>query len=203
MVMDSDKQNNNTNRVTTEGTENSEDKENAKIAGGSANSVVTEKHLQTIDVQKLQTELDLAHKKMDEYLNGWKRAKADYINFKRETEKRELELIQFANASLILEILPIYDNFKLAWKHIPEEHKKNDEWLKGIEHIKNQFQKLLKNIGIEEIKTVGEKFDPNFHEAVSKEKVEGKEAGVILEEIKAGYKMYDKVIEHAKVKVAE
>lgn len=193
--MDNDKQNSNTNHVTAKDTE--------KKAGNSVNPVVTEGHSQTVDVRKLQTELDLAKKKMDEYLNGWKRAKADYINFKREMEKREIELIQFANASLILEILPIYDNFKLAWKHIPEEHKKNDEWLKGIEHIKNQFQALLKNIGIEEIKTVGEKFDPNFHEAVAKEKAEGKEVGIILEEIKSGYKMHDKVIEHAKVKVAE
>jgi molecular chaperone GrpE len=152
---------------------------------------------------KLKEELELAKKKMDEYLNGWKRAKADYINQKKDFAKRERELIQFANAGLILEIMPIYDNFKLAWKHIPEEHRKNDEWLKGIAHIKNQFQGLLKNLGIEEIKTVGEKFDPELHEAVSKEKVEGKEPGMIIDEIKSGYKLFDKVLEHAKVKVAE
>src|SRR3989339_1815523 len=148
-----------------------------------------------VDESKLKEELGMAKKKMDEYLNGWKRAKADYINQKKEFEKREKELIQFANASLILEMMPIYDNFKLAWKHIPEEHRKNDEWLKGIEHIKNQFQGLLKNLGIEEIKTVGEKFDPELHDAVSKEKVEGKEAGIIVDEIKSGYKLYDKVLE--------
>lgn len=155
------------------------------------------------DIKKLKEELELAKRKMDDYLNGWKRAKADYINFKRETEKREIEMIQFANAAMILEILPIYNNFKLAWRHIPEEHQKNDEWLKGIEQIKNQFATFLKNIGIEEIKTVGEKFNPEFHYAVSKEKVPGKESGTILEEVSAGYRMHDKVIEPAKVKVAE
>ena len=156
-----------------------------------------------IDPKKLKEELNLCKKKMDEYLNGWKRAKADYINQKKEFAKREKEMVQFANAALILEILPIYDNFKLAWQHIPEEHKKKDEWLKGIEQIKKQFSTLLKNLGIEEIKTVGQKFDPKIHEAVGKEKVEGKESETIIEEVKGGYRLYDKVLEPAKVKVAE
>ena len=151
----------------------------------------------------LKRELETARKKIDEYLNGWKRAKADYLNLNKDSEKREQEVVQFANAALILEILPIYDNFKLAWRHIPEEHRRNDEWLKGIEHIKSQFRALLKNIGIEEIKTVGEKFNPEFHEAVSKEKITGKKPGEITEELKAGYKLFDKVLEHAKVKVSE
>ncbi|MDD5039883.1 MAG: nucleotide exchange factor GrpE [Patescibacteria group bacterium] len=149
------------------------------------------------------TELQKTQQRMEEYLDGWKRAKADYLNLKKESEKREKEIVQFANAGLILELMPIYDNFKLAWQHIPEEHRKNDTWLKGIEHIKRQFADLLKNLGIEEIKTVGEKFDPEFHDAVAKEKREGAVPGTIIEEVKGGYKLYDKVLEHAKVKVAE
>ncbi len=148
------------------------------------------------------TELEMVKEKMEEYLNGWKRAKADYSNLKKEFEKKETEIVQFANATLILEIMPIYDNFKLAWKHIPEEHKKGDDWLKGIEAIKRQFKDLLKKLGMEEIPTEGEKFDPELHEAVAKEKVEGKESGIIIEEIKSGYKLYDKVLEPAKVKVS-
>jgi molecular chaperone GrpE len=155
------------------------------------------------DTKKPKSELEIAKQKMEEYLNGWKRAKADYINLKKETEKKQGEMIQFANAAMILEILPIYDNFKLAWQHIPQEHKKNDEWLKGIEQIKKQFAELLKNVGIEEIKTVGEKFDPEVHEAVAKEKKEDMESDTVFEEIKGGYKLYDKVLEPAKVKVAE
>lgn len=149
-----------------------------------------------------KTELEMVKDKMEEYLNGWKRAKADYSNLKKEFEKKEKDIVQFANATLILEIMPIYDNFKLAWKHIPEEHKKGDDWLKGIEAIKKQFTDLLKKLGLEEIPTEGEKFDPELHEAVAKEKVEGKESGIILEEIKSGYKLYDRVLEPAKVKVS-
>ncbi|MFA6553493.1 MAG: nucleotide exchange factor GrpE [Patescibacteria group bacterium] len=156
-----------------------------------------------IEDKKPLDELELLKKKADEYLNGWKRAKADYINLKKDHEKEAQQMVQYANAAMILEMLPIYDNFKLAWQHIPEEHRTNDEWLKGIEHIKNQFKGLLKNMNIEEIPTVGERFDPELHEAVAKEKAEGKESGTVIAEIKGGYKLYDKVLEHAKVKVAE
>ena len=149
------------------------------------------------------TELELTKKKMDEYLDGWKRAKADYINLKKDSEKRQVEIVQFANASLILEMLPIYDNLKVAWNHLPNEHKDMKEWIKGIEQIKKQFSALLKNLGIEEIKTVGEKFDSELHEAVSREKAEDTEADTIIEEIKGGYKLYGKVLEPAKVKVTQ
>lgn len=178
----------------------------------------TQSGAQTKDEHKQEkpkelSELELTKKKMEEYLDGWKRAKADYINFKKETEKQQQEIMQFANATLILELLPIYDNFKLAWQHIPEDKsaqdgsdsggKENSDWLKGIEQIKKQFGDMLRKLGIEEIKTVGEKFDPELHESVAKEKVEGTKPDIITEEVKGGYKLYDRVLEHAKVKVAE
>ncbi len=150
-----------------------------------------------------KSELEIVKQRMEEYLNGWKRAKADYINLKKESEKREQEMAQFANAALILELLPVYDNFKLAWQHIPAEHQQNDEWLKGVEQIKKQFAEVLKNLGIEEIKTVGEKFNPEFHEALGKEKKDGVVSGTITAELKSGYKLFEKVLEPAKVKVAE
>ena len=62
---------------------------------------------------------------------------------------------------------------------------------------------MLKRLGLDEIPTVGEKFDPELHEAVGTEKVEGKKSGEIIEEVKSGYKLYDKVLEPAKVKTAE
>ncbi len=155
----------------------------------------------TGETEKLQKELEVAHTKMDEYMNGWKRAKADYINLKKESEKKQMEMVQFANASLILQLLPIYDNFKLAWKHIPDDQKKSD-WMTGLEQIKKQMTDFLGQLGIEEIKTEGEKFDPEKHEAVGKEKKDGVAADMIIEEVKPGYLMHGKVLDPAKVKVA-
>lgn len=158
--------------------------------------------------EELISELDTAEKKMQEYLDGWKRAKADYLNLKKETEQRYQDLIKFANASLILEFLPVLDNFKLAVCHIPAEEK-NADWVIGIMHIKKQMEDIFKNLGIEEIKTVGEKFNPVLHEAVGKEEKdeEGKEGkeeedkkgDVIVKEVRAGYTSHGKVIQAAKV----
>jgi len=155
-----------------------------------------------INTDELQSELELAQKKAEEYLNGWKRAKADYLNFKRETEDRSGELIQFANAALIARLLPIFDHFKLACQHVPLDFEKAD-WVVGFLHIKKQFEDFLKNLGIEGIKTVGEKFNPEFHEAVVHKEKAGFEPDIVYEEVKSGYTLHDKVIYAAKVKVAK
>jgi len=155
-------------------------------------------------IEELKEKIAVLEKRIEENLNGWKRAKADYINLQKETEKRQQELIQFANASLILQILPINDHFKLAFSQLPEiKDEETKKWVQGIEHIKNQIQATLKTLGIEEIKTVGEKFNPERHEAVEKRKAEGKEKDIIIEEVKPGYLMHGKVLEAAKVVVSE
>ena len=148
------------------------------------------------------SELVLLKKKTEEYLDGWKRAKADYLNFKKETEKRQTEIIQFANAALIIELLPVVDHFKLACAHIPENQKDAD-WVKGFIHVKNQLTDFLKNLGIEEIKTVGEKFDPSFHEAVESVTSDQAASGLVTEEVKPGYTLQGKLLQPAKVKVAK
>jgi len=150
----------------------------------------------------LKKELELYKKKAEENLDGWKRAKADYLNYKKETEKQFGDFAKFANAALIVEILPVLDNFKESEKHLPKDLQDN-EWVKGVLHIKKQIEELLKNLSIESIKTVGEKFNPEFHEAVESVEVKDKKSGEIMEEVKPGYKMHDKVIQVAKVKVAK
>jgi molecular chaperone GrpE len=150
----------------------------------------------------LQEELVLAQRQAEEHLEGWKRAKADYLNLKKDSEKYQTEMIQFANASLIAQLLPIFDHYKLAWQHVPEDQKKTD-WVIGFGHIKKQLADFFKNLGIEEIKTVGEKFNPEFHEAAAHENQEGIETDMIFEEVKPGYTLHGKVIYPAKVKVAK
>jgi len=140
--------------------------------------------------------------KAAEYLAGWKRAKADYLNLKKEKDKEREEIMKFSNAALIIQLLPIYDHLKMAFDHIPEDLKDN-EWVKGIEGIKKQTQDFIESIGIKEIKTVGEKFNPEKHEAVAHEKNKDFESDIIFEETKPGYKLHDKVLYPAKVKVAK
>lgn len=139
--------------------------------------------------------------KAEEYLNGWKRAKADYLNLKKDTQKEKEELIKFSNAALVIEILPIYDHLKIAFNHLPKDLEGN-EWIKGVAGIKKQVQDFLESIGIKEIKTINEKFNPEYHEALAHESKEGFKTDYIFEEVKPGYMMGDKVLYPAKVKVA-
>ncbi len=152
-------------------------------------------------------ELEQLKSQCDEYLNGWKRAKADYLNLKKETEEKQKMILEFANATLLMEVLPVYENLKKALLLINNaQFTINNElksWLEGIKQIKKQLEDLLKDYGIEEIKTAGEKFNPEFHEAISREKKEGVESGIIISELSSGYLMKGKVLVAAKVVVAE
>lgn len=150
--------------------------------------------------QKQDTNHDW-EKKAQEYLDGWKRAKADYINLKRESEKHIQEIASFAQVQLIFQMLPLFSHFEKALEHIPQEQKDRD-WAKGLFQIHKQWTKILESIGLQRIETVGKKFQPEYHEAISHEKKEGFESDMIFEEAEAGYSFRGKTIKAAKVKVA-
>ena len=146
-----------------------------------------------------QTELEACKKQAEEYLNGWKRAKADYLNLKKENETASAELAQFVAGGMLMKFLPVYDGLKKACAM----ENSGDKWAEGILNIKKQFEDLFKSLGIEEIKTVGEKFNPEFHEAIARRKQESAEADTVLEEVSGGYTINGKTIIAAKVIVSE
>jgi len=146
------------------------------------------------EMAKLKQELEEAKKKAEEYLNGWKRAKADYLNREREIEKERISWIKFANLELILNLLPILDSFEQSIKNLSEDLKESD-WVKGILKIKEQLDSFLKAQGVEKIKTIGEKFNPELHEVVEKRG----DKNEIIEEVQSGYIMHGQVIRAAKV----
>ncbi|MFH2136323.1 MAG: nucleotide exchange factor GrpE, partial [Patescibacteria group bacterium] len=151
------------------------------------------------ELSVLKSELEKCKKESEEYLNGWKRAKADYLNLKKETETANAELAQFVADGMMLKFLPVYDVLKKACAM----ENSGDKWAEGILNIKKQFEEVFKKFGVEEIKTVGEKFNPEFHEAVSRQKKDGVESDMIIEEVGGGYKMNGKTIIAAKVIVSE
>jgi molecular chaperone GrpE len=152
--------------------------------------------------EELKQEFEKVKAMADEYLNGWKRAKADFLNLQKDIERQRAEWIKFSKSGIILTILPIYESMEKLIESIENSDIKK-EYSEGVKHIKKQFDDLFKNFGVAKIKTIGEKFDPNFHECVSVKKAEGKEAGEILEEILGGYLINGEVIRAAKVVVAE
>ena len=124
--------------------------------------------------------------RQEEYLNNWKRAQADLINYKKEEMQRVMELIKFGNEGLILEVLDIVANLELAAKHIADE---------GLKNIIKQFESLLKKYGVERIAVAGQKFDPAIHEAVG-ELADGAD----LVEERPGYTMQGNLIRPTRVK---
>jgi molecular chaperone GrpE len=146
------------------------------------------------EIEELKEKIKQLENQSEEYLNGWKRAKADYINREKEISREKINWIEFANLELVLQFLPILDSFEGFLKQIPKDQEQN-QWIKGVIQIKQQTENFLKVQGLEKIATIGEKFNPDYHEVVEKKGEEGK----IIEEIHPGFLMHNKVIRTAKV----
>lgn len=155
----------------------------------------------------LELELEKSRKQAEEYLVGWKRAQADFINYKKDEIKRIDQFAKFANEGLIIELISLADDTTAAMEHMPEAIKKDHpDWLKGLEGIGKKFLDFLEKHGVSKIKTVGEDFDPVMHDAVAVVPADGLpvQAGSsekVVEEVRSGYLMYGKVIRPARVKI--
>ena len=149
------------------------------------------------------SELDIAKAQAEEYKANWQRALADYRNLQKETAAMRSQWAQMSEEQILQNFIPVYENFKKAFSASlsADGDKQWENWKQGIEYIMKQFGDVLKSYNVQEIKTVGEQFDPHWHEAVSEE--DGQEAGVILKEIEGGYKRGDKVIKPARVIISK
>ena len=145
-------------------------------------------------IENLKKQLEECQKLKDEYLAGWQRARADFLNYKKDEMERVGDVLKYACEGLILKMLPLLDNFEIALKNMPDE---------GFSQIRKQFQDFLNEQGVEEIKSVGEKFDPNLHEVVEEVEAKGKESGIVFEETQKGYTINGRLLKPAKVKVSK
>ncbi|MDP2705459.1 MAG: nucleotide exchange factor GrpE [Patescibacteria group bacterium] len=154
-------------------------------------------------IKKLKEKLKTAQEERQAYLEGWQRDKADFINARKDDEKRNVELLKFAKEGLIEEIIPVLDSFELAVKN-PSWGSVSPEWQAGVEHIYSQLKNVLSTNGIAEVDPLGEKFNPREHHAmgiiaVSDEEEDGK----ILEVVQKGYTLNGKIVRTANVKIGE
>ena len=152
--------------------------------------------------KKKQKTIKDYQKEAKEYLDGWKRIKAEFENFKKEEKKRLEEFVVLIKANFILKLLPILDSFDEAIKHIPKENKDSD-WVKGILKIKEQIEENLKQENVKEIKAKGKEFDPVYHEAVGEAIGKKSQKDRVIRVLQKGYMMGDKVIRPARVYVGK
>ncbi|ADD02171.1 GrpE protein [Thermoanaerobacter italicus Ab9] len=155
---------------------------------------------QTVDeIEELKQKLQQKEVEAQEYLDIAKRLKAEFENYRKRTEKEKSEMVEYGKETVILELLPIMDNFERALASSGDYNSLKE----GIELIYRQFKKILDKFGVKEIEAEGQIFDPYKHHAVMQEEVEGKQPNEIIEVFQKGYYLKDKVIRPSLVKVAK
>ena len=186
---------------------NDEEKNQGEGKGQGAEVGVAESSTPT---QGAVAEPETLQAKCDEYLQGWKRALADYENLQKQNSQARDDDRRRVRSNLAEDLLPVVDNFGYVMKHVPdvaecsdEFKKKFETWFQGIGHIERQFADAMKNMGAEPIASVGMIFDPNLHESGGSRSEPDKKDHEIIEEVSKGWKIGDGVLRPAKVLVNE
>ena len=158
--------------------------------------------LSKAEYEALNADLEEAKKKEQENLESWQRERADFSNYKKRIERDQETAKNSYKADVLKKFIPVLSDLELAYQHRPEDGEAAS-WAEGIELIIRKFNSILENDGLKKIDVkAGDKLDPNIHMAVSYEENDEFGSEEIIEVLKNGYRMGDKVIEPAIVRVA-
>jgi molecular chaperone GrpE len=156
----------------------------------------------TEELQKRADEAEARVKELDakaaENLDGWRRAVAEFQNYKKRVDRDRESDKAIMKGDLIKRVLPVLDDLERALQNRPDD----EAWADGIELIKRKLQSILEAEGLKRIEAEGTAFDPNFHEAISYEAADGLESGHVIAVVQNGYMMGDYVVRPAMVRVA-
>jgi molecular chaperone GrpE len=128
------------------------------------------------------------------------RLAADFENFKKRSRQDRVELLEYASAKLAEQLLPVLDDFERALEHAPEGV--DQHWLKGVQMTVGKLREALASAGVEPIEAAGSHFDPKLHEAIATEESDEHPEDTVLDEVRRGYRMHDRVLRPALVRVA-
>ena len=152
-----------------------------------------------VDISTLTAELAEEKARAQQYLANWQRAQADFSNYKKRIEQERSEAVKFANAMLIVTLLPVLDDFERAMSSVPTSLA-GFTWFEGARLIQRKLQAILQAQGVTEIPTEGQAFDPTIHDAVTHGPGE---EGKVIEELQKGYRLHNRVIRPALVRVGQ
>jgi molecular chaperone GrpE len=150
---------------------------------------------------ELEAQLAAAQAQAKEYLEGWQRARADFANYKKRVERELQDSYQNASVDLLTRMFPILSDFERAMSNLPPELQ-DHTWLEGVTLIQKKFQKLLEDNGIVEIAPTGQPFDPSLHEAVGTDEDTAVQSGYVTATLQKGYRVGERVLRPAVVRVA-
>ncbi len=148
-------------------------------------------------------ELDGLKNELEEYKSRFMRLSADFQNYKKRMEKERSDLYKFGSEKIVVDILPIIDNFERAIQASENNGEESASFLDGVEMIFKQFIEMLNKHGVQEIESIEKEFDPNLHHAVMQEECEESESNMVTEVFQKGYTLNDKVIRPSMVKVSK
>jgi len=155
------------------------------------------------ELASLREQFELAQAQADEYLDDLRRERAAFQNYKRRQENERIELRQMAVAGLVLQILPIVDDFERALRAVPEEQP-DPPWIEGIKLIQRKLLTTLESVGVLPVEAEpGQPFDPFVHEAVSYEEHEDHQESEIIAVVEKGYMLGQRTLRPARVRVAK
>jgi molecular chaperone GrpE len=161
--------------------------------------------LPTKDVaKKLREDLKQARKEKEEYLTGWQRAKADYVNLQKEMDQNSGRISLLTKERMLENLLPSIDSFDMAMGNKDAWEKVDPNWRNGVEYIYQQIIAGLSDSGIEKIDTIGIVFDPNLHQSIESISTDDQSKDHTIEKIiQAGFKIGERIIRPARVNVYE
>jgi len=166
-----------------------------------ATSETTEEGPEAIDFSALRDQLAEVKKQSEYHLDQWKRSAANLENYRKHVEKERADLVKSAKANVIMQLLPVLDDLARAFVTIPFELS-SFTWTEGLALIDRKLQLTLEQQGLEEIKALGEPFDPSLHQALLEEETELYPDGHVMAMLQKGYKLGDRILRPALVKIA-
>jgi len=173
-------------------------KDQKNSASGAADTTAADgKATQT----SMEAQLAEAQAKAAEYLDGWQRARADFVNYRKRSDQERSEAYGNATVDALRKILPVIDDFDRAISNIPAG-KAEDDVIKGFILIHRKLTNLLESAGITVINPIGQRFDPKFHEAIGQDESIDVPSGHITTVLQKGYVHGDKVLRPAMVRIA-
>jgi molecular chaperone GrpE len=155
-------------------------------------------------LKKFRADLKACKKEKEEYLNGWQKERADFVNYKKQEEERKSIFSEAIRERIIMRFLNVLDSFNMAFANKEAWEKVDENWRKGVEYIYSQMNSVFEEFNVKPIGEVGESFDPSIHQSIEMVETDKKEKDhKVAEVIQKGYALGDRVIRPARVNVFE
>lgn len=170
------------------------------------NDIIIEEELDNLaeTVKKLRKKLKACETEKNDFLAGWQRTKADSVNARREEEERRQDIIKFSEKALVLELVNLADSFDILRADRENWEKIDKNWRQGVEHLRSQLTSIMKSRGVEATENLGKTFNPKESESIGEIYVDKEEKeGMVMEEMRKGYKMHGAVIRPSLVKIGK